>query len=80
MKAKSENFEFVEISRTVRGPHTRKQSVGEFEGFSDYVSKKSTPEGGRHTKKANHPISSENPLMYPLKQSEHKIHASLFTF
>ena len=38
----------------------------------------STPEGGRHTKRANHPTSSENPPMYPLKQSEHKRHASLF--
>ena len=39
----------------------------------------STPEGERHTKKANHPTSSENTPMYPLKQSEHTRHASLFS-
>ena len=38
----------------------------------------STPEGERHTKKANHPTSSENTPMYKHKQSEHTRHASLF--
>jgi len=32
----------------------------------------STPEEERHTKKANHPASSEHMPIYPLKQSEHK--------
>ena len=42
-----------------------------FTHFSSF----STPEVKRHTKKVNHSTSSENPPMYPLKQSEHTRHA-----
>ena len=38
----------------------------------------STPEGERHTKKANHLASSDNTPVYPLKQNEHTRRASLF--